>query len=288
MKKTFIALFILVAFVGIVNNPVVVFGQEDPDALLAISDDETLTEEERFNKAKDGLILALTLAKEKVAELTTSLDEREFDEESRESELKASFLAELQGYDAYYSEKLEIAEPFLTLEEVQALALEVKTYRDETYTPKVEEIVQFILVFYSEDVIAVATERFNQISEDIDTLESLGLIKDGSFDEQLGSIDSLLNESRELTATAKEALLRDPAEEELGDTVLEETLEIVEEPVADASTSTEVSDTQEETAEEVMEEEIVDPLEISLGNVKAVYEVFLEISKSVKETLGID
>lgn len=276
MRK-FIASLILILFAltGIVHNPAVVSGQEDPDTLLAISDDETLTDEERFSKAKDGLVLALNLAKEKVAELTASLNEREFDEESRETDLRASFLVELQGYDVYYSEKLEAAGPLLALLEVQALALEVKTYRDEVYTPKVEDIVQFILVFYSEDVIGIATDRFTKISEDIDTLESLGLIKNGSFDEQMQSVESLLNEARDLTAVAKEFLLRAPAENDI-------VAEAIEEPEVENATTT------DDVEEVISEEEIVDPIEVSLNNVKTAYEVFLEISKSVKATLGID
>ena len=77
--KRFVASFLLATLVGIVGNPIVVLGQENPDMLLAISEDETLTDEERFTKAKDGLVLALNLSIEKVSKLKASLEGRPHD-----------------------------------------------------------------------------------------------------------------------------------------------------------------------------------------------------------------
>ena len=281
--KRFVTSFLLATLVGIVGNPIVVLGQENPDMLLAISEDETLTDEERFTKAKDGLALALNLSIEKVSKLKASLEGRPHDDGSIENELKASFISNLDDYDVYYSETLTAAEALTTLEEVQGLAQEVKSYRGEIYTPGIQKVVQFILVFYTEDVIGIANNRFGKISEDIGTLESLGLIKEGRFLEKTVQIESLLGEANGLNIQAKDMVL-----------ILPESGEGVE----GSATTTTVSDTDETstTTDEaaanveapVEEIEVADPLEISLNNVKLVYEIFLEISRAVKETLGIN
>lgn len=289
--KRFITSFLLAALVGIIGNPIVVFGQEDPDTLLAISEDETLTDEERFTKAKGGLVLALNLSIEKVAKLRTNLEERTYDDGSIENELKVLSISSLDGYDSYYSETLTTAEALTTLEEVQGLAQEVRIYRDEIYTPGIQEIVQFILIFYTDDVIGIANDRFGKISEDINTLESLGLIEEDRFLEETTQIESLLGEAHELNIQAKDIVLVLPDEELISpDEGLEETtttttiLDISD--TDEVSTTTEGATTDEEAPAE--ETEATNPLETSLNNVKLVYEIFLKISRDVKETLGLD
>ena len=101
MKRTVISFF-LIALVGIVMNPLVSFAQEE-DLLLAINDDESLSEEERFEKAKGGLERALSLALEKVARLATDLNNRQFDEETVETQLRAVSLEDLAQYEVYES-----------------------------------------------------------------------------------------------------------------------------------------------------------------------------------------
>jgi len=277
--KHIITSLVLATLVGIIGNPFVVSGQESPGTLLAESHDEALSEEERFVKAKDGIILALTLATEKVAKLTVNLEEREFDDGSMENELKNSFLLSLSKYGLYYSDKLTGAEVLTTLEDTQVLAQEVKDYRDTVYSPEVENIVQFILVFYSEDVIKIASERFEKISEDIETLESLGLIERGKFNDRLSNVSSLLGEANDFRAEA-EGMILAPPEGGDGAITTDETLL--------APTTEEVGVfTSAET--DVDEEDVpADPIEKSLNNVKAVYDIFLEISGVVRETLGLN
>jgi len=277
--KYFVTSLVLATLVGIIGNPFLVSGQESPDTLLAISDDQTLSEEERFVKAEDGIMLALTLAIEKVAELTLTLEEREFDEDSRENELKSSFLKSLDEYGLYYSAKLEETQTLTTLEDTQTLAQEVKDYRDTTYSPEVEGIVQFILVFYIEDVTNIASERLEKISGDIETLESLGLIERDKFKDQLSEASSLLEEANSLREKARDMILDTPVGED--EAIVEEATE------APTATGTEILTNAEES--DVDEESMpANTVGKSLNNVKVVYEIFLEISGVVKEILGLN
>ena len=290
--KRFVTSFLIVSLVWIIGSPVPVFGQEDLDTLLAISDDETLTDEERFVKAKGGLTLALSLAIEKVERLRTNLQERTYDDESVENILKATFVLDLDGYGFYYSETLITTDTLTTLEEVKGLAQDVRTYRDEIYTPGIEKIVQFILVFYADDVIGIASDRFGKISEDINTLESLGLIKVDVFLEETTQIESLLEEARSLNAQVKDVTLVMPSDEEV---LVEEEPEVAPSASIDAPDTDDASTTTQELAvdegdvrDDAEDEETTDPLETSLNNVKLVYEIFLKISRDVKATLGLD
>ena len=276
MKKFIFTLFAAL-LLGIMTSPFVVLAQDNPDEgfLIAVNEDETLSDEERFVRAKDGLEKALSLSLEKVASLTADLNNREFEDGSREAELKSVFLENLASYEVYYSESLTRAQYLDNLESVQALAVEIKEYRDLTYTPGIEKVVEFVLVFYSEDVIGKATERLNKVSEDIEKLEALGLIENGAFSGQIESISSSLLEADNLRIQAKDIILAVETGEPAGP--VEESVDAAEQTAA----QTDTLDVAEEPSPQAL-------LEQSLNNVKSVYEAFLEISKSVKETLGLE
>ena len=282
-KRTMITA--LIALMGIIMNPHISFAEEI-DPLLAINEDGSLTDAEKFEKAKAGLEMALSLALDKVAQLTADLETRQFDEASREAEMRSLFIQDLNTYKTYYSETLTKAQTLENLEAVQALAQEVKNYRDATYTPGIEGIVEFVSVFYTEEVLRTARERFEKVSADIEKLETLGLIEIGTFNEQAVAIETLLKEAEDLRIQASDIILtvEDAATStdlvvEAVETVTTTQAEVVETPIVEIGTST------------ILLPDEVTPrtlLQTSLGNVKGAYEIFLEISTSVRERLGLD
>ena len=295
MKKIGIILFGIV-LMGIGFNPHVSFAEDaqDDGFFIAVNEDETLSDEEKFSRAHEGLEKALSLALEKVSSLKADLDSREFTDETRELELKTLYLADLSIYETFYSESLAKAQLLESLESVQALAQEVKTYRDVTYTPGVQKIVEFILVFYSEDVINTAADRFTKISEDIGKLELLGLVNEGTFSEQLASINTTLTEAMTLRSQAKDMVLAITAVEEptttpgvtetTTPTVIEEETLQIDAPAVVTDEGIKVAPADDTAAEQTAQM----LLEKSLNNVKSAYDSFIEISKSVKETLGLE
>jgi len=295
MKKIGIILFGIV-LMGIGFNPHVSFAEDaqDDGFFIAVNEDETLSDEEKFSRAHEGLEKALSLALEKVSSLKADLDSREFTDGTRELELKTLYLADLSIYETFYSESLAKAQLLESLESVQALAQEVKTYRDVTYTPGVQKIVEFILVFYSEDVINTAADRFTKISEDIGKLELLGLVNEGTFSEQLASINTTLTEAMTLRSQAKDMVLAITAVEEptttpgvtetTTPTVIEEETLQIDAPAVVTDEGIKVAPADDTAAEQTAQM----LLEKSLNNVKSAYDSFIEISKSVKETLGLE
>ena len=295
MRKIGIILFGIV-LMGIGFNPHVSFAEDaqDDGFFIAVNEDETLSDEEKFSRAHEGLEKALSLALEKVSSLKADLDSREFTDETRELELKTLYLADLSTYETFYSESLAKAQLLESLESVQALAQEVKTYRDVTYTPGVQKIVEFILVFYSEDVINTAADRFTKISEDIGKLELLGLVNEGTFSEQLASINTTLTEAMTLRSQAKDMVLAITAVEEptttpgvtetTTPTVIEEETLQIDAPAVVTDEGIKVAPADDTAAEQTAQM----LLEKSLNNVKSAYDSFIEISKSVKETLGLE
>lgn len=207
---------------------------------------EQLSDEEKFALAKEGLRKALTLALEKVTSLQEDLEKRTFDEGSIEAALQAHYLSQLEEYRTFYNDRLASIDTLQSLEEAQALAAEIKKYRDTVYTPGVEKIIQFALVFYTEDVINIANERLASISNDIKELTRIGLLKEGSFQDTLTATASLLDEASRLKSEARRLIIA-----------------------------------QEDNASPKQ------LLETSLGNVKTAYTTFLDISRAIREALGL-
>ena len=219
--------------------------------LLSV-DSASLAPEEKLAKAKEDLVMALDLSLKKVESLKSRLNELNFPEDSREQALKNEALSDLDTYAEYYLNAKENLDKKESLDEVKDLAKEIKEYRDITYTSGVEKIVGFILVFYNEEVLGVANDRFSKIGADIKKLDKLGVVSEGDFQEKLDEVSNLLKEAADLQGGAKKIIL---------------------------ATSTDPGKSKEPSAKDMIEK--------SLNNVKAVYGIFLELNQSVKKALGI-
>lgn len=221
--------------------------------LLTVEGNVDLTPEEKLAKAKEDLTKALDLSLKKVDSLKNRLNELNFPELSREQNLKDGALSDLNAYADYYNKAKENLEKKDSLEDVKDLAKDVKEYRETTYNAGVEKIVRFILVFYNEEVLGVANDRFDKVDADVKKLDKLGVIKESDFRGKLDEAKGLLEESAKLQGEAKKIIL--------------------------SATSTDLLDEKGPTAKEMIEK--------SLNNIKTVYDIFLELNQLVKKALGL-
>ncbi|MDP2650583.1 MAG: hypothetical protein Q8P04_00590 [bacterium] len=225
-----------------------------PSSTVVSADSGTsLAPEEKLAKAKEDLTKALDLSLKKVDGLKSRLNKLNFPESSREEELKNEALRNLDAYTGYYNEAKEDLEKKGSLEEVKDLAKDVKEHRDTIYTPGVEEIVRFVLVFYNEGVLGTANDRLGKIETDVKKLDKLGVIKEGDFRGKLDEAGKLLQEAADLQGKAKEIIL--------------------------SATSTDLVKEKKPSAKNMIED--------SLNNVKTVYDIFLELNQVVKKSLGL-
>ena len=124
-------------------------------------------------------------------------------------------------------------------------------------------IVNFVLLFYNEDVLKIATTRFEKISADIKKLEKLGYLKVGIFTNELKLATDSLDAAKTFLEEAKNAVLAVPKLEELTpkDRV-----------------------TKEEKQPQVEPNKLV---ESSLNKVKSTYDIFIQMGKDIRKLLGV-
>jgi len=296
MTRFYLQIFIIISvFIGFIGTPIVnAYEDNNVDDVIIALTDEKLTDEEKIARASDGLNRALSLSIDRVNSLTEELSKREFEDESLEKTMQDDFLSDLDLYRTYYNEKLIALESLEALSDIQMLAKEVKEYRDTVYTPNIENIVGFALIFYNKDVIDIADKRFKNISSDIADLRELGLFEEDKFSDDTSSIVELLYESKELQKNASELILISPENPEPEDpegVEIPMDIDILEATSTVIATSSDISD--DESSLELVADDLYPTtpnamLERSLSNIKEVYVIFVQISDGIQDTLGIE
>jgi len=250
---------------------------QSEDNLATVKDNTLLSPEEKLQREiaarKDIISQALNLSLKEVENLQASLLKLpEFDAESRQAALEAQFGAELGVYHKYYSEKADnlAAATNLKLDDVKAMAKEIIDYRDTVYNPDVKKIVDFLLLYYTSDATATASTRLDKIISDIKKLEKLNLLKQDFFRANLDKAAGLIKESSDLRGKAEMLILALPSDDHTDTT-----------STSSPATSTDASAPAAKTPT------ANDLLTASLSDIKATYEVFLQISKDIKKAVGI-
>ncbi|MBI2010835.1 MAG: hypothetical protein HYS89_01220 [Candidatus Colwellbacteria bacterium] len=204
-KNSFISTLAAIIFLG--SLPVVATAEITTPEVAPEAAAEMTEEAAKVLQAKDDMTKALNIAAERVDARKSELEKLSFPEASREAELKASLLQELDGYKAYYLRKREALASLTSLEEIKALAQEIKTYREEIYAPEGQRIVAFISLYANESDLGVTKERFEKIKTDLDNLKGLGLIDETVTLDEVSLIDGLLQESANSQNEARELIL---------------------------------------------------------------------------------
>ncbi|MBI1839146.1 MAG: hypothetical protein HYR95_02545 [Candidatus Colwellbacteria bacterium] len=247
--------------------------EQNVNDLLLIRDDDSLSDKEKAAKeieVKTKILEGvLSLSLDEVKNLNGKLkDLPEFPKDSQEKKMQEGFMKSLEVHAAYYNEELNKLALLQTLAELRNMAEEVKKYRETVYNSDVQKIVEFALVFYSENVLGVSNNRLDKISGDIKKLSGMGYIRAGAFDSQMAKAKDLLELAAKLQKQAKEIVLKVPDGKDM------------------------VSDNA--PAELIIKDGEVKKLPAptnlmgdSLNKIKEAYGIFLQISKDVRKALGI-
>lgn len=254
--------------------------EKSVDELLTTKDDTSLPPEEKLakeiNTREKIMKEALTSSLDEVNNIKTRLEKLpDFEKDSKEKELKNKFMEELTNYEIYYKGQNENLDLLIanskdneTLnEDLKKAIVDLKDYREDIYNPTFQKMVEFLILFYSADVLQITQTRFDKISNDIKKLEKLGLIKTVYSKLSMEKALELINDANALQAKAKDLILNpDVSDKKNGDNT-EEIVGDKKEPIA------------QPTPREL--------IETSLNKIKSTYDIFLQISKDIRKTLGM-
>lgn len=246
---------------------------EKIEDLAEVKEDDTLPYEERIRKEiqtrKEALlkIFELTLLEDEA--LKNKLNGIENLNEIQK-QIRDILLIALKENENAYQEMRKRLDGADNLKEIKQLAVDFKNWRAFVHNPKTEKIISFALVFQEKNVLGITRNRLEKIKADLEKLEKMKIIQKEDTGNLLAEAIGNIEKAENLNKQAKDALFLLLAKELY--------------PLDNAATSTElmaaaVSENEPPSVKSLVEE--------SLKNIKEAYRIFIEISKVVKEKIGL-
>jgi len=248
-KKIIIFLIILAFFGG-----GIVFAQEsdvenqlqetqgDIDKLIKAKDEDS-----HFDVAlcielfKEATNLSMTEAKNLKIKLI-ALDKIENERLINWKDEVVEKLNEIIGYYENIKENASENESSLVLEEIQQMAIDFKTWREENYLPLQDEIQNLLLIKKEKEALQISNRRLEKISNDITILERAGFSQIDELKNMFENAEKLIEnaeveneEAMELFITENTAPLKPIIEEIATSTEIQSTSTI---PIISSSTAT--------------------------------------------------
>jgi len=248
-KKIIIFLIILAFFGG-----GIVFAQEsdvenqlqetqgDIDKLIKAKDEDS-----HFDVAlcielfKEATNLSMTEAKNLKIKLI-ALDKIENERLINWKDEVVEKLNEIIGYYENIKENASENESSLVLEEIQQMAIDFKTWREENYLPLQDEIQNLLLIKKEKEALQISNRRLEKISNDITILEQAGFSQIDELKNMFENAEKLIEnaeveneEAMELFITENTAPLKPIIEEIATSTEIQSTSTI---PIISSSTAT--------------------------------------------------
>jgi len=322
-KKIIIFLIILAFFGG-----GIVFAQEsdvenqlqetqgDIDKLIKAKDEDS-----HFDVAlcielfKEATNLSMTEAKNLKIKLI-ALDKIENERLINWKDEVVEKLNEIISYYENIKENASENETSLILEEIQQLATDFKTWREENYLPLQDEIQNLLLIKKEKEALQISNRRLEKISNDITILERAGFSQIDELKNMFENAEKLIEnaeieneEAMELFITENTTPLKPIIEETTTSTETQSTSTI---PTTSSSTatSTESNSTSTlliststpliststsliststlqttETFNKKQERSIRGLISASWENIKGAYQIFIEMSSFVRKLL---
>jgi len=267
------------------------------DVLLDAKDDENLSEADQLAKETEARIKvvteALNLSLTETDDLQNRLVKIQIENDEIADELKVQYLAYLKDAALYFKEVQTKLEKVDSPASVKALAAELKDYRENLYDQNIQNIINFLLVFQIDDLIATTQSRWDKITSDLQKLEKNGSIKSYQFSSLMASAKKYIKEASSLNQEAKKITIVLPEKERKGEpaaapaltpapTVLEnptdnQKIEAVKEPL-EAEPKIEIKELSPTEKSRQL-------IETTLTKLKSSYEIFLKISRETKKLL---
>lgn len=216
--------------------------QEDIDKLIKAKDEDS-----HFDVAlcielfKEATNLSMTEAKNLKIKLI-ALDKIENERLINWKDEVVEKLNEIIGYYENIKENASENESSLVLEEIQQMAIDFKTWREENYLPLQDEIQNLLLIKKEKEALQISNRRLEKISNDITILEQAGFSQIDELKNMFENAEKLIEnaeveneEAMELFITENTAPLKPIIEEIATSTEIQSTSTI---PIISSSTAT--------------------------------------------------
>lgn len=247
-----------------------------------------VAKEESIRQAQDKIQDALTLEQRKtilteivtasqneVKNLTEKLTALDLGDDWNLA--REQFLARLATSSEYYTSlEKRLDQSALSLDEVKAIASELKDWRESTYTPELKAAGNMILIYQTDDVRRIVQSRNEKIANDIKKLDRQKLVNTDTLKKYLAQADKSIKNAAALNAKAKDLYFKETVQP-----LQPKTLKAIEQvDQIDTAISSE-SPTHQETQD--VQDTIRDLAKESIKELKAAYELFFKMNDRIRK-----
>ena len=229
----------------------------------------------------------MELADVELQNLKESLDKVKAENIENGSQIKDRFLAKLSEFVVYHKEIKEKISQATEAQDLKNLALDFKNWREKTYNPQTQIIINFVLIAKQKEILITATERFEKIAKDVKKLTNL------LGQEKARELNSLLDLAKNRIDLANNSYQKAKAmlDDYLSSALIEKHLEITTSTgIAEITTSTDSTENTNLIENTHLNQSIAvetqfnhfefqELVKDSFEKIKMVYEIFLEMSK---------
>ena len=184
--------------------------------------------------------------------------------------IKEKLINDLAYFNDYYKdiESRIDSDPELSLEDIRSIANDLKDWRNSTYTPRLKEITNFILVFEEENLIKIANSRADKITGDLAKFDKQGYIKTNDLKKLFAQARKNLDNSQSSNNNAKELFLKSIT-------------------LSSATSTNEISATKTDTDKpsKDIQQNVQDLVKESIKYLKSAYETFFQMNSQIKKFL---
>ncbi|OGM94713.1 hypothetical protein A2524_02345 [Candidatus Wolfebacteria bacterium RIFOXYD12_FULL_48_21] len=231
---------------------------------------ETLTAEQRKAILKE----VISASQNEIKTLTDTLNDLKLDDAW--SLARDHFVATLATSSKYYAGlEARLAKEDISLDEIKAIATDLKAWRETTYTPALKETGNLILIIQTETVHGVVQLRAIKIGNDIKKLDKQKLVNTDALKKYLTQAEHSLKNAKILTDKAKGIYFTTSV------APLQPKKEVSAEelkPIAPQEQSP-----AEELAEIDSQDQVRDLAKESLKEIKAAYELFFKMNDRIRK-----
>lgn len=229
-----------------------------------------------IDQRKDILKEIISASQDEIKSLTDALGKLELTEDW--SLAREQFISQLAtSSERYKALEKKLAQKDVTLEEVKAIAKDLKDWRESAYGPELKTAGNMILLYQTEDVRRIVQARNEKIDNDIKKLDRQKLVNTETLKKYLAQADKSIKNAATLNAKAKDLYFKEtvaPLQPKAKEEVQKEESKASESTSIESTNSKEVKDTQDEIRELSKE---------ALKELKAAYELFFKMNDRIRK-----
>mgnify|MGYP001564361056 CR=1 FL=1 len=216
---------------------------------------------------KQILINVLEFSKNEVSSLKDGLLNLKLDNDTWQ-QIRDEFLNKLSSFSDYYQgaeDKINSTSSPLTIDDVKSLASALKDWRENTYSPELDKIINMLLIFGTDNLLKTTQSRFDKISSDVKKLDKQHFVKTDALKNYLSQADKHLKNMKRSIDGAKKIFLKSIINSDAKNTSDKDVVKS-----ADIKTQENSQDTIRKMAKD------------SLKELKITYEIFFSMNNNMK------